>query len=74
MSQETELGFEEREYILLSKIKFVNSEIYNNEIDLQLENAKENISEENVQIINERLRNCNSQKTLLNTLLEQLTA
>lgn len=68
-----EISLEERQYILLSKIKFVDSEIYNNEIDLQLENVKNPVSEEQIQLITERMNNCIAQKTLLNNMLEQLT-
>lgn len=74
MTEEIELTLEERRYILNSKIKSVNAEIYNNEVDLQLENAKENASEEVIQMITERMNNCNAQKQLLSTMLEQLTA
>ena len=69
----TNISIEERQSILLSKIKFIDSQIYNNEVDLQLENTKSLVSEEEIQLITERINNCNAQKALLNTMLDQLT-
>lgn len=73
MLQGTQLTNEDRRYILLSKIRFMHEQVYNHEVDLQLENARDPISEEGIQMVTERLNNCIAQKTLLESLLAQLS-
>lgn len=72
MVNSAELRDEDRHYIILSKIRFLNEQMFNHEVDSQLENVKEFSDPEAAALIEQRMNNCIAQKELLNSLLSQL--
>lgn len=68
----TELTVDDKIFIVSSKIRFLNEQLYNYEVDLQLENAKNPIEQETIQNILDNISNINTQKPILDSLLESL--